>query len=48
MALYYHLCRALLEPEQPVHFESWKTVLAENTGQFSPVELRGLHLLGIN
>lgn len=48
VALYYHLCRALLEPEQPAHFESWKTVLAENTGQFSPVELRGLHLLGIN
>jgi len=48
VALYYHLCRALLEPEQPAHFESWKTVLATHSEQFAPVELRGLHLLGIN
>jgi len=48
VALYYHLCRALLEPEQPAHFESWKTVLAIHAGQFSSTELRGLHLLGIN
>ncbi|MFN0016256.1 MAG: hypothetical protein ACKVU2_17080 [Saprospiraceae bacterium] len=48
VALYYHLCRALLEPEQPAYFESWKTVLAAHAGQFAPVELRGLHLLGIN
>ncbi|MBL7795832.1 MAG: hypothetical protein JNJ90_04940 [Saprospiraceae bacterium] len=48
VALYFHLCKALLEPEQPAHFESWKTVLATNSGQFAPVELRGLHLLGIN
>ncbi|MEQ1747418.1 MAG: hypothetical protein ABMA02_18450 [Saprospiraceae bacterium] len=48
VAMYYHLCRALLEPEQPAHFESWKTVLAAHTEQFAPVELRGLHLLGIN
>jgi hypothetical protein len=48
VALYYHLCQALLEPEQPAHFESWKTVLAAHAGLFAPVELRGLHLLGIN
>ena len=48
VALYYHLCMAMLEPDRPEHFESWKTVLAAHAGQFAPVELRGLHLLGIN
>lgn len=48
VALYYHLCRAFREPEETAHFEAWKQVLADSAGQFSPPELRGIFLLGIN
>lgn len=48
VSIYYHLCRAFREPEQAAHFEAWKQVLEGHAAQFSPPELRGVFLLGIN
>lgn len=48
ISVYYHLCRAFREPEQIAYFEAWKQVLATSDAQFSPPELRGIFLLGIN
>jgi hypothetical protein len=48
IALYFHICRALLEPENPAHFTAWQAVLVENTDHLPPSEGRIILLAGIN
>ncbi|MCC6726863.1 MAG: hypothetical protein IT258_20340 [Saprospiraceae bacterium] len=48
IAIYYHACKALQQPENRQHFDDWKACLAKNERLFSNAELRGIYLIGIN
>lgn len=46
--IYYHACRSMMAPDEPEHFEQWKSCLHTSIPFFSANELRGVYLLGIN
>ncbi len=48
IALYFHICRALLEPDRPEHFEAWQAALAANPDAANGAEGRTIFLAGIN
>jgi hypothetical protein len=48
VAIYYHACKSLQEPEDRRHFDRWKNCMLANEALFSPAELRSIYLLGIN
>lgn len=48
IALYFHICRALLEPENPAHFAEYQSVLKKNGAELADSEGRTIFLAGIN
>lgn len=48
VAIYYHACMAMREPDNKQHYEAWKHSLIQHEVCFSKEELRSIYLLGIN
>lgn len=48
IAVYYHYLRALEKPDEPEHFNRFKTIVLEQGGLFSDDSLRDLLLMAVN
>jgi hypothetical protein len=48
IALYYHACRFLADPNEEAAFWDFRELLSQSSGLFPPEDLRSLYLLAIN